>query len=753
MSTKRNSPQSDNKIILPSQQLNQVDAEITRQYLQYLVKNMNDSIIIINKNLEIVLLNDLTVEKSKKYLDQPLQIGISALNFVKPERHEMLKDLFISVFNGITIVRESSFNFEDHEKFYQSNFRPIYNLKDEIVAALIISVDITEKKLAEERIKKSEEQYRLLFASNPLPAWIFDRETLQFLEINKAAIQFYGYSREEFLSMKITDIRPEEDLAALYADLERIGNEKPFQKDVWRHYKKNGRLVYVEIFSDSIVYEQRAARLVMVNDVSEKIESEAELIKSNERFLLASKATSDAIWDWDMEKDEIKWGEGLFTLFGYYGKDFSSDFMFQHIHDEDRKFIKESLEESINNPDVTIWKNEYRLLHAQGNYRYVLDNRFIVRNKDKKAIRMIGAMKDITELKEKERDLLFLNERFNLVTKATTDLIWDWNLLTGEVYRDLANLQKVYGIEDNDEINNINKWIKRIHPNDLERVQQTIDKILNSKTKDTFEIEYRFLKDDQKYTHVYDRGYIMRNEKQEPYRMIGAVQNISERKRLEEKLLHEELNSQKTISQAIIDTQEKERSEISKELHDNVNQVLTTTKLYLDLAATNNELTPELVAKSSNNIIYVINEIRQLSQSLILPSLGDLGLLDSIKDLIENINATNRMDVTFIGSEVNENVLEDNQKLMLFRITQEGLNNIQKHSQATLATVHIMHDKKKIRLMIRDDGKGFDPKEIKPGAGLNNIRNRVYLFNGNLYIHSSHGKGCELIIDIPLQKK
>src|SRR5690606_17962799 len=142
-------------------------------------------------------------------------------------------------------------------------------------------------------------------------------------------------------------------------------------------------------------------------------------------------------------------------------------------------------------------------------------------------------------------------------------------------------------------------------------VRTTIDSILNSKSKDTFEIEYRFLKDDGKYAYIYDRGYIMR-ENLEPYRMIGAAQNISERKRLEEQLLKEELNSQKIISQAIIDTQEKERSEISKELHDNVNQVLTTTKLYLDLASANNELTTDLIAKSSQNIIYVINEIRQL---------------------------------------------------------------------------------------------------------------------------------------------
>ena len=744
---------SNEDFILPSQQLVQLDEKVAKEYLHFLVKNMHDAFIIIDKDFKIILMNDMAIKMAKDFLNIPVHIGMSILDIASPERHEMLKILYQSVLKGSSFETESNFKILGKEKFYQNNFTPIYNQENEIVAALVVSVNITEKKLAEERIKKSEEKYRLLFSSNPLPAWIFDVETLQFLEVNKAAIGFYGYTREEFLAMKITDIRPAVDIPALHADIQRRSDPKYNERQIWRHIKKNGELVHVEIYSDRITYEKRPASLVMVNDVTQKVESEVELIKSNERFLLASKATSDAIWDWDMEKDEIKWGEGLYTLFGYYGKDLSSDFMFQHIHEEDREFIKKSLEESIDNQEVTIWRNEYRLLHARGDYRYVLDNRFIVRNKDKKAIRMIGAMKDITELKEKEQDLLFLNERFNLVTKATTDLIWDWNLQTGEVYRDITNLQKVYGVEDNDEIHNIDKWIKRIHPGDLERVQQTIDKILNSKTRDTFEIEYRFLKDDQKYTHVYDRGYIMRNEKQEPYRMIGAVQNISERKRLEEKLLNEELNSQKTISQAIIDTQEKERSEISKELHDNVNQVLTTTKLYLDLAAANNELTPELVAKSSNNIIYVINEIRQLSRSLILPSLGDLGLLDSIKDLVEDINATHRMEVTFIESNLNENVLEENQKLMLFRITQEGLNNIQKHSQATLATIHIMQDKKKIRLMIRDDGKGFDPKEIKPGAGLNNIRNRVYLFNGNLYIHSSPGKGCELIIDIPIHKK
>src|SRR5206468_7954112 len=128
-------------------------------------------------------------------------------------------------------------------------------------------------------------------------------------------------------------------------------------------------------------------------------------------------------------------------------------------------------------------------------------------------------------------------------------------------------------------------------------------------------------------------------------RVLVLANDITEKIKAEEELIANELERQKAINQATIDTQEQERSEIGKELHDNVNQVLTTTKLYLDLALSNNELKDELIKKSSKNIISVINEIRQLSRSLMDPSIGDLGLIDSIKDLIENINLTRKLQV------------------------------------------------------------------------------------------------------------
>jgi signal transduction histidine kinase len=233
---------------------------------------------------------------------------------------------------------------------------------------------------------------------------------------------------------------------------------------------------------------------------------------------------------------------------------------------------------------------------------------------------------------------------------------------------------------------------------------------------------------------------------------MGAAQNITERKNLEDELLRNELDKQKAINQATVDSQEQERTEIGKELHDNVNQILTTTKLYLDLASSNDGLKDELIKKSSKNIITVINEIRQLSRSLMDPTIGDLGLIDSINDLIESINLTRKLHVSLDADRKLELVLSKNHQLTVFRILQEALNNAIKHAKATTVKISFKLRTSHAELTITDDGVGFEPFAVKMGAGMKNIQNRVYLINGTHTIISSPKQGCKIIINFPIVK-
>ena len=129
--------------------------------------------------------------------------------------------------------------------------------------------DITARKQAEEALQQSEERYRLLFESNPLPMWVYDLETLRFLAVNEAAVQHYGYTREEFLGMTIKQIRPPEDIPALLESIEEVGAESR-GSIASRHRRKDGTIIHVEIVSRPLVFDGRRARLALANDITEK---------------------------------------------------------------------------------------------------------------------------------------------------------------------------------------------------------------------------------------------------------------------------------------------------------------------------------------------------------------------------------------------------------------------------------------------------------------------------------------------------
>ena len=135
------------------------------------------------------------------------------------------------------------------------------------------------------------------------------------------------------------------------------------------------------------------------------------------------------------------------------------------------------------------------------------------------------------------------------------------------------------------------------------------------------------------------------------------------------------------------------------------------------------------------------------------PSIGDLGLVASITDLIENVRITNMINIEFYPINVEEEEIEDNLKLMLFRVVQEQINNVLKHAKAKNLIIELTFDDEYVELNISDDGVGFEMQKIKRGLGLSNITSRADLFNGRVQILTSPGKGCKLNVTVPREKK
>jgi len=143
--------------------------------------------------------------------------------------------------------------------------------------------DITEDKRAEEALVESKLKYKYLFQNNPHPMWIYDLETYRFLEVNNAAVKQYGYSRTEFLSMTIKDIRPEKDVSQLMVDLGRHEDDFDWAGE-WRHQKKSGEIISVAVSSHRLTFNGRPARLVLATDVTERSKALKALHESEERY-------------------------------------------------------------------------------------------------------------------------------------------------------------------------------------------------------------------------------------------------------------------------------------------------------------------------------------------------------------------------------------------------------------------------------------------------------------------------------------
>ncbi|HUM96608.1 MAG TPA: PAS domain-containing protein [Chitinophagaceae bacterium] len=363
----------------------------------------------------------------------------------------------------------------------------------------------------------------------------------------------------------------------------------------------------------------------------------------------------------------------------------------------------------------------------------------------------VASFSDITNFIITEQELLKSNERFKYVTNVTTDAIWDFDLQANQIYRSEA-FEKLSGYSSDEIGNNLNWWLDKIHPEDQARVKYKLENTL-LKGEEQWKDEYRFVYKDDSYKYIRDSAIII-YYKGKAIRMIGAICDISEETILKQQLASEQKKRQREITRATIRAQEQEKANISRELHDNVNQIIMSAKLYMETAKNCPDDKEALLETAINYQMLAMQEIRKLSKSLNTEAIRQTRIKECISDIVYNLRELQKITVLVHIDEYVDSKLCETARLNVFRIIQEQTINIIKYASATVVEIKLLKADEGAILIVKDNGIGFDAAKVttSSGIGFTNMKSRTFILDGKLKMETALGKGCELTLTFPIGK-
>ena len=478
---------------------------------------------------------------------------------------------------------------------------------------------------------EDDPRYLELFETIPDPMYVYDEESLRFLAVNAAAIELYGFSHDEFLSMSLKDIRPAADVHAL---LETVARQRRFilsHGGVWRHRKKDGTLLEVDITVSAVNFRGRAARLVLARNIT------------------------------DMRRAE----------------------------DASRQ-AREDLEQRVQARTADLEAANQALVESQERFRQMADN---------------------------IRDVFWLsNPSMTAIIFASSAYEEIWGRTRAELYA------------------KPHTWFEGIHPEDRARLRRFFKKQLPERG---YEHTYRVLRPDGAVRWVLDRGFPVRDQAGEFYRLVGIAGDITERKELETEIL--------AIS-------EREQRRIGQDLHDDICQQLVGIE-FLSKALEHQLRTTEQAAQAAEIaqlIREAIEHTRLLARGLAPIQLEAEGLMEALRALAARISHFFRIQCAF-RCPFPALIPDVTVGTYLYRIAQEAVTNAIKHGKAKTIEIQLAVTGDSILLTIQDDGAGFARQGRNPEAmGLRIMQYRADLIGGHFRVETGPGAGTTVVCSVPL---
>ncbi|WP_158637411.1 sensor histidine kinase [Lacibacter cauensis] len=351
-------------------------------------------------------------------------------------------------------------------------------------------------------------------------------------------------------------------------------------------------------------------------------------------------------------------------------------------------------------------------------------------------------------LQKTDKQKLSLQQKVEALNSTNPGGMIDYDLVTNEVQ---MNEKMTFFTPHNELAENsfLEVLFNRIHSSDKERVRTEYTTATSSSAK-TLTTEFKLLGSDNNYYTVICTLFLIRNEEAVLKRVIGEIRDITQLRNLQAEYYNQQLKHKHRLASTIIKAQENERNRWAEELHDNISQMLTVVNLYLSNTHVQMDNNVTMIEQARKFINEVQQEIRLLSSSIKPPSFHSTTLKQSVTRLMADIKRIKNIEFSFTEDPSAETDMNDEQKLMAYRVIQEQLNNIIKYANASKIEMNVWCENNAAHISIEDNGNGFDTNKIRSGLGFRNIQSRLQLYNGNMHIDSSPGKGCLLSVSFQL---
>ena len=629
----------------------------------------------------------------------------------------------------------------------------IFNKSGDLEKIRAYIVDISRQKNIEKELQNSEEKYRSLFANNSQPMWIYDLETLEFLEVNKAAIDHYGYSKDEFLSMTLKDIRPTEDIPALLKDVDNTSSILNSAGE-WRHLKKNGDIIDVEITSHFVFFNYRNAQHILINDITERKRVQLE-------YQTMIKTSRDGFWIVDFDTGQfIEVNQSYCDMIEYSREELLkmtiSDIEAVENHEETRKHIELIIKKGFDSFESKHKTKSGKIIDIDASVTFMgseIKKFFVI-------------VKDISERKRSEKELLKLSHAVEQIP------------LTILITNTKGNIEFV------------NPAFTRITGYLPEEIKGENPRIL--KSGETRPEEYKKLWNTITAGKIWNGEFHNRKKNGELYWESATIAPIFDGKGkiINYITIKEDITKQKELFQDLIQAKEKaEESDrlksaflanMSHEIRTPMNGILGFTELLLepDLTSEQKENYIKIVNQSGQRMLNTVNDIVEISKieaGIVSVNLKEIDVRKTMVELIRFFTpeATNKSLKLILENEVpkvSAVITTDQNKFD--SILTNLIKNAIKFTLNGEIRVGCNVKANKLEFYVKDTGIGIPQErhqaiferfiqadildlDARQGSGLGLAISKAYveMLGGKIFVESKTGEGSTFFFTLPLKEQ